>query len=289
MTTTEFDIPFPEPSDRHLRISVGACHLAIHPGEDEPWAKISYRDPAGILPLKIETEGGETRISQELSPVQLSGGFQGLTTLDLALGKNHPYWLTVESGASEVQLELGGLPISRLYVRGGASRYAINFSIPNSQPLCLFLLSVGAGAVDVRNLANANLVEMVIEGGAATYRLDLGESLQREAKVKIGTGMAIVEIAVPETIAAKIATDTTIGNIQAADGLHLREGSYWTQAALQGKTPELNMRVNLAIGTLRLIVGAAPVEFSQTPEEETPASPRDDPPPPVESLERVEI
>ncbi|MGB8647873.1 MAG: hypothetical protein WCF84_21745 [Anaerolineae bacterium] len=289
MTTTEFEIPFPESSDRHLKISVGACHLIIHPGEDAPWVKGSYIDPAGILPIKVNTVGGETRLTQELSPIELSGGFQGLTTLDLALGKGRPYWLTIESGASEVQIDLGGLPISRLYVREGASRYALTFSAPNPQPLVLFSLSVGAGVVEVRNLANANLVEMVMEGGAATYRLDFGEQLQREALVRIATGMALVEIALPEAIAAKIATDKTIGNVQAAESLVNLEGSYWTPAAINGKTPLLDMRVNLSIGTLRLFLGPEQNVLSEPPPVHG-ADSSPDGPPAVESLvDRVEI
>ncbi len=128
MTKTEIDLPFPETSDRHLKISVGACHLVIRPGESPSWVCGTYTDPVGILPLKINHEGGETRLTQELAPVEISGGFQGLTTLELELGQARPYWLTLESGASEVEIDLGGLPISRLNVRGAAGHHIVNFS-----------------------------------------------------------------------------------------------------------------------------------------------------------------
>src|SRR5512142_3229130 len=106
MTTTAVQIPFPEISARHLKINVGACRLVIRPGDGPDWVCGSYIDPVGVLPLRIECESGEVRISQEFNPIEISGGFQGLATLDLQLGKNKPYWLAIKGGVGEGDLDL---------------------------------------------------------------------------------------------------------------------------------------------------------------------------------------
>ena len=269
MSRTEINLPYPETSDRHLKISVGACHLIIRPGESAAWVSGSYIDPVGILPLKIENEGGETRLMQALNPIEISGGFEGLTTLELELGKARLYWLTIESGASEADIDLGGLPLSRLSIRHAAGRHTVNFSTPNQQALVLFSLTVGAGVAEVQNLANANLLEMVIEGGAATYRLAWGSELKRPANVRIATGISLVEISIPESVAAQLTTDSFLGNLELGEGVIQKEGTYWTQSALDGGEPRLSIRASQTVGTLRLNFAQPAPTPAELPVQET--------------------
>ncbi len=281
MTRTEIDLPYPEASDRHLKISVGACHLIIHPGDSSSWVTGTYIDPVGILPLKIDRDGGETRLAQELNPIEISGGFQGRTTLELELGKAKPYWLTIESGASEADVDLGGLPISRLTIREAAGRHRIDFSTPNAMPLILLSVTVGAGVVELQNLSNANLVELLIEGGASSYRLDWGETLQRPVNVRIATGISLVEMSIPRSVPAQITADTRIMNMELGPGVTQKDGAYWTQLALDGTPPLLTVRANMAFGTLRLNLEGSPVNQDEPAEEEK----RQEPDSPLERLE----
>ncbi len=282
MTRTAIDLPYPETSDRHLKISVGACHLIIRPGESSSWVSGAYIDPVGILPLKINREGGETRLTQELNPVEISGGFQGRATLELELGQARPYWLTVESGASEVEIDLGGLPVSRLNIRGAAGNYIINFSTPNPQALILLSVTFGVGVVEFNNLSNANLVEMLVEGAAATYRLDWGTNLIRPARVRIATGISLIEMTFPSTVPALITADTRIGNTEVDEGVIEKDGGYWTQAALDGGEPRLTVRANLAFGTLRL-------NSRKSAQEQLPPVADEPPGEPPSPFDRVEI
>ena len=166
---TEINIPFPEASDRRLRISVGACRLKVRPGSGAAWVTGTHRDPSGALPCRIVLEDGEARITQAQRASEVLGLLSGVPTFDLALGRGQPYELTLETGASEADLDLGGLPISRLFVKHGAGKTDIRFSAPNPVPMSLFEISSGAVAMEVQHLANANFAEMTVEGGAASY------------------------------------------------------------------------------------------------------------------------
>lgn len=252
---TKINVAYPETGDLHLRIGVGACRLKIRPGEGEAWVTGTYDDPTGTLPAKILQKGGTVRITQEPNWADLFGWSGGAPTFDLALGKARPYMLTLESGASENTFDLGGLPISRLAVKHGAGKVDINFSAPNPQAMSLLSISAGAGGMEVKNLANANLAEMSIEGGAASYKFDFGGTLQRNAHVKISTGLSSVDIHVPASTAAKITSESLVGGLDLGDGFTKKEGAFWTEAALAGDTPVLTIHTSIALGALRLRTG----------------------------------
>jgi hypothetical protein len=249
---TEINVAYPEASDLQLRITVGACRLKIKPGEGDAWITGSYEDPTGKLPAKILQEGGTVRITQSHSWTDILGWFGGVPTFDLALGKVRPYTLALESGASENKFDLGGLPISRLVAKQGAGKMEIDFSAPNTQAMSLLNLGAGAAGMELRNLANANFAEMSVDGGAAAYKFDFGGTLQRNAHVKISTGMSSVEIRVPAATAAKITSESLVGGLDIGDGFTKKEGAFWTQGALAGNTPVLTIHTSVALGALRL-------------------------------------
>jgi hypothetical protein len=252
-SVTPIDIVYPEASDRHLRISVGACRLDIVPSEGDAWVSGTYQDPSGALPCQIVTEGGTIRITQNYNVPDLIGLWDRPPHFELALGKTRPFPLTLEVGASESRLDLGGVPISRLVVRQGAGKYAIDFSAPNPHPMSLLTLSAGAAGMEITNLANANCAELNLEGGAAAYVFDFGGTLQRDAHVRVATGLSSVEIRVPATTAAKIVSESLLGSLDADAGFKRQDGAFWTEAALAGATPLLTINTNVALGSLRLV------------------------------------
>jgi hypothetical protein len=252
-TSTDITIPYPEAGDRHLRISVGACRLNVVPGEGDAWVSGTYQDPSGALPCQIVTEGGTVHITQIYNWAEMIGLWDRPPQFDLALGKTRAFPLTLEVGASESRLDLGGVPISRLVVRQGAGKYAIDFSAPNPQPMSLLTLSAGAAGMEITNLANANCAELNMEGGAAAYVFDFGGTLQRDAHVRVATGLSSVEIRVPAATAAKIVSESLLGSLNVGTGFRRQDGAFWTAAALAGATPLLSINTNVALGSLRLV------------------------------------
>src|SRR5438132_39522 len=113
-------------------------------------------------------------------------------------------------------------------------------------------ISSGASGIEVTNLANANLAALKVEGGAASYKLDFGGALRRDADVKITTGVSSVELLIPASTAAKIRAETILGGINADDGFTKMGGGFWTKAAADGSTPVLNIQANVTLGSLQL-------------------------------------
>jgi hypothetical protein len=79
--------------------------------------------------------------------------------------------------------------LSRLTVRQGG-KFELGFSAPNPEPMQLLEVSSGAAGIELENLANANLSEMRLSGGAAGYESDFGVTLSQGAQVSIETSMS---------------------------------------------------------------------------------------------------
>jgi hypothetical protein len=250
---TEIEINYPIADELHLRLALGACRLKIVPGESEAWITGIYRDPAGALPLEIVLDGGIVKLTQQHHWFEMLNVLGAWPSCELSLGQGRPYKLTLEGGANECSLDLGGLPITELVVKQGAGKYDIDFTQPNPQAMGLFALSAGAAGVTLKHLANANLSELTIEGGAAGFNLDFGGTLQHDATVKINTGMSAVEIQIPATTAAKIIAKADIGSLDVGDGFAKKEGAFWSLAALEGQPPLLTIEANVAVGSLHFV------------------------------------
>jgi hypothetical protein len=252
-STSVISIPYPEAGDLHLRIGVGACRLRIVPGEGDAWVAGSYDDPSGSLPYRVTQEGGTVRLSQERNWSDIFNLFgTRAPRFELRLGNARSYMLTIETGASESSLDLGGLPISRFEIKTGAGKMDLDFSAPNPQTMSLLNVSAGATAMEFENLANANFSEMFVEGGAASYRFDFGGTLRQNAHVRVSTGVSSVDLRFPAFTAAKITPESMLGGVDIGDGYTKKEGAFWTEAAVRGETPVITVRTNVALGSLAM-------------------------------------
>ena len=255
---TTIDIPFPQSEALHLRFAVGACRLWVKPGAGPNWVAGTYDDPSNAIPLRIVQNGdpGTTRITQAVSWPDVWGRPQYPPTFDLSLGKSLPYALSLDMGAGEATVDLGGLPVTHLAVNFGAGRQIIDFSLPNPQPMEQIRVTAGAASLELMRLGNANVAEISVEGGAAAYVFDFGGQLRRDVAFKVTAGMSSVEIRIPTGTAAKVTTETVLGGLDMADGFMKKEGAFWNEAALRGSTPILTIGASVVMGSIRVVTTA---------------------------------
>lgn len=249
---TEINVSFPDAENLHLRLSIGACRLRIVPDDGAQWVTGSYDDPSNAIPLRISEEGSVVRISQDFNWPATFGTLNRPPTFDLKLGKGKPYLLSVEGGAMESEIDLGGVPLRGLTVKYGAGKQEFDFSAPNPEVMEQLTISAGAAAFEMERLGNANFAQMKLDGGAASFELNFGGVLQRNAEVKINTGMASVELEIPRSTAAKITTDAVLGGVEVGDGFMKKEGAFWNESALAGTTPVLSVDAHVVMGAIQL-------------------------------------
>lgn len=249
--TTPIEIPYPDAEPLTLRISVGACTVDVTPG-DGPWVTGSYRDPSGKIPIAVDVDGGSAHIRQRPDVESIAGIFRGAPTLELTLGTQRPFALIVEGGANEVDLSLGGVPLTRLDIKHGAGQVELSFDSPNPADMERLGISTGAGSFEATGLGNANFAEMVAEGGAAKYELEFGGALRRDATVRASTGAASLELELPSTTSARVMAKSVLGATDVGDGFTTVDGRFLTRAAVEGSAPVLEIDASVAVGMLRL-------------------------------------
>jgi hypothetical protein len=93
---------------------------------------------------------------------------------------------------------------------------------------------------------------MRLSGGAASYELDFGGTLSRDAQVSIETGLSGVQVTVPAATTARVVAETTLGTVDLGDGFTKREGAFVTEGALSGDAPTLAIHAGVRLGSLRL-------------------------------------
>jgi len=253
MGETPMHIAFPAVDNPHLRIALGACRFAARAGEGDEWVAGTYSDPTERRPLRIvEEQAGVTITEAEPSFERIPAIFGGVPRYELEFGKEKPFAMTVETGASDFDLDLGGVPLSRLIVRQGAGKFELGFPQPNPERMDLLDISSGAAAIELENLANANFSELRLSGGAASYELDFGGVLSQDAEVSVETGISGVVVSVPTSTAARVTAETTLGSVDVGDGFTKSEGAFSTEAALRGDGPVLRIRAGVRLGSLQL-------------------------------------
>jgi hypothetical protein len=253
MGETPIHVAYPAADEPHLRIAVGACRLKARPAGGEEWVAGTYRDPTDRRPLRIiEDDAGATITEEQLSFERIPAAFGGATRYELEVGKEKPFALTIETGASDFDLDLGGVPLSRLLVKQGAGKFELDFSQPNPARMELLDVTTGAAGIELENLANANFSEMRLSGGAAGYDLDFGGTLAHDAEVSIETGVSAVTVSVPDSTAASVTAETTLGSVDVGDGFTKKEGAFLTAPALGEAGPVLKIRAGVRLGSLQL-------------------------------------
>jgi hypothetical protein len=248
------EVPYP-PAEGPLtlRIAVGACRLRLAPGGDR-WLEGTH-DDASAIPHTLDLDGGTLRLSQRVELARtldlLSGG---APAFDLAVGTARPFALELDTGASDCVLELGGVPLTRLQIRQAAGRLRAGFSRPCPEGLGEVRVDAGATSLELAGLGHAGFAELRVQGGAARCDLRFDGPLRRDARAAIDVGVASVRVAVPGSTAARVEARSIVGGLRIGDGFTKREGAFWTEAAVAGRTPAIAIRAETSVGMLEIAV-----------------------------------
>ncbi|KXK14904.1 MAG: hypothetical protein UZ14_CFX002000922 [Chloroflexi bacterium OLB14] len=156
--------------------------------------------------------------------------------------------LEINSGAYEGMFDFGGLSLTNLDINDGAADVTINFSSPNQSEMETFRYDTGASNVKIENLANANFSVFDFSSGAGDYTLDFSGEWQRDATVKIESGLSNVILIVPEGV-------NVIATVEGG-ALNVSANSSWNQDGniyrKDGQGIKLTIVIEMGAGNLTL-------------------------------------
>ncbi len=235
------------PDATRLDISFGAGKLKLSSGaKDLVNGTATYNVPE--LKPQIITKDGDIKIEQ--GDFKLNN-FDTLNSIknewDLKLGDT-PMDLSIEAGAYDARIDLGGLSLTGLTIKDGAADVKLSFSAPNPTEMSLFRYETGASDVKLEKLANANFGAMSFKSGAGDYTLDFTGELKRSAIVMVNTGLSNMILVIPDGVNAAVTVDSGISNISAGSNWE-QVGNVYTQS---GSGPKLTITVQISAGNLTL-------------------------------------
>jgi hypothetical protein len=235
----------PESDETRLSLNFGAGELKLSSGAEGLVEGTALYNVEQLKPEVIEN-GGEIEIKQG----DLDGTFpfdNMKNRWDLQLG-NTPMDLTIEAGAYDGNMDLGGLALKNLTVKDGAAHVDLSFSEPNLIEMSRMSYSTGASEVTLRDLANANFSTLDFDSGAGSYTLDFSGELQRDASVNINSGLSELILIVPDGVEATVTIEGGLTDINTGNGWSQSGGTY----SHEGSGPTLTIKINMGAGSVTL-------------------------------------
>jgi hypothetical protein len=233
----------PKSDETRLTISFGAGTLTLSPGAKNLVNGTVIYNVQDLKP-QIQKNGSSIEIKQ--------GDFHSLPPFDNMRNEwdlklsDVPLDLTVQAGAYEGNLELGGLALKSLTVRDGASKVDLSFLEPNQTEMSILRYETGASDVKLTGLANANFSTLTFSGGAGNYTLDFSGELQRDAVVTVEAGFGNLSLVIPEDADAVVTVESAALNISHSSGW-AQNGQKYIQ---NGSGSTLTIVVKMAAGNL---------------------------------------
>jgi hypothetical protein len=246
--TDQIVVPATGAEETRLELSFGAGDLTLAPGAKknlvEGTATYNYEQ------FKPEITSSDENVQIKMGNME----FDGIPTFDefknewdFKLGPD-PMALTIDGGAYEADLELGGLSLTNLTVTDGAANVELSFSELNQSEMSIFRYETGASNIKLTGLSNANFSTFDFSSGAGDYTLDFSGDLQRDASVTIDTGLSNIILVIPEGVNTVIKVDSGASNINAVPGWQQR-GDTYTQ---EGDGPTLTFVISIGAGNLTI-------------------------------------
>jgi hypothetical protein len=164
----------------------------------------------------------------------------------VALSPRVDLTLDLTLGAVDADVELGGLRVTRLNVKTGASRAVVRFSQPNASRCERATISAGAAEVSVLGLGNSRCDEIEFEGGMGKVILDFGGRGTSSSRVDVKMAVGELTLRLPRRAGVRIAMDKFLSSFDPA-GL-IRRGNEFVSPNYDRSQRRLNVDLTTAVG-----------------------------------------
>jgi N-terminal domain of toast_rack, DUF2154 len=243
--TDNITVPAPSSGPTRLSINFGAGELNLDPGVQNLVEGTATYNVPDLKPEVVMDSSGVTIKQGNLKNIPYPSNIKN--KWDFKLG-SMPMDLTINAGAYTGSYELGGLSLTNLTIKDGASNVKLDFSQANPSDMTLFRYETGASNVKLSGLANANFSTLIFNSGAGDYTLDFSGTLERDATITLSSGLSNIILVIPQNVNANVTTESGLANINAGSGW-TQNGSRYTQ---NGSGPTLTFLIKTGAGNLTL-------------------------------------
>ncbi|MEZ4422980.1 MAG: LiaF-related protein [Gemmatimonadota bacterium] len=239
--------------ERSLDVEVryGAGRVQLRPATGSVLYRVQLRyDADTFTPVASYRSGRlEVGVDGRGNSIDLKGDSQG--ALDLELARGVPIDLDLEMGAVRSELELGGLSLTTLDLKTGASETVVRVGEPN--PVEAGSVSVQVGAADFRfeGMGNLNAERMEVHAGIGDVTLDLDGRWRRDARLSVEMGLGSLELRIPPGLGVEIEQDSFLTGMD-AESLERRDGR-WVTPDFDRAERRIRISIEAAFGRIRVV------------------------------------
>jgi len=243
--TDDITVTIPEGDEVRLKISFGAGELTLSPGTEDMLVDGTATYDIPNFKPEIEESGSYVEIKQGQVKTLNVSDFKN--EWDMKLGET-PMNLEINAGAYRGRYEFGGLALTNLTIKDGASDVEVSFDAPNLTEMSVLRYETGASSVELTGLANANFTTMFFNGGAGDYTLDFSGELQQDATARVEGGFGDMKLVIPAGVDASVTVEGGPVNINHSSGWAQSNQTY-TQ---DGSGPTLTIIVKMGAGNVTI-------------------------------------
>jgi hypothetical protein len=218
--------------------SDSSLYRALIRYDAERYAPVQRYNPhTGVLRIGVQAVGAAGVRVTSRAQLEQVGEFQFSREVPLSLEAN--------LGASEATFDLGGLTLSDLTVRTGATRSTVDFSRPTRGDCRSATFSLGAGQLDVRHAAQSGCALITVTGGVSGATLDFGGTWRRNTSLVAELTMGSLTLRIPRGTGVEVRMDRFLAPF-GAKGFE-RKGQAWITPGFADAPHKLRVELKTAM------------------------------------------
>lgn len=233
-----------------VQVQYGAGMLRVAPADGDLLYRLDLRyDERQFRPVAEYDRGaGRLRLG-----VEGRDGHGGPASADDAhatveLSPTVPIDLSLQFGAGQAEVDLGGMSIRDLSVQTGASQTTIAFGRPNRIAANRVRVQAGAAELRVTGLGNTRAERFEFEGGVGQTTLDFGGAWNRNATASVRMGVGSVRLRLPRSLGVKVSKSSFLSSFDPT-GM-TRRGDAWYSNGYDSAAFKLDLSINAAVGSI---------------------------------------
>jgi hypothetical protein len=236
-----------------LRYDVGMLQISKSSGADLFSFDLEYDRRRTSPSLDFEA-GDRAELRLEIETRHSLPAGRRDSDLSLRLSDKVPLDLDIRTGVSESHLDMTGLLVRRMRLRGGVGKTDVSFDEQMSEPVKSVEVESGVGELIIRGLGNARVERLQLTGGVGRTELDYTGDLgttHSESTIKVGVGQ--IRLLLPRDANIEIRADGSfLSNIN-APSFERNGRTYTHRGASDGS--KINILVESGVGgvTVELI------------------------------------
>jgi len=230
-------------------LEYGAGRLGIQPAAHGVLYRASIRYDADLFEPVLDFGSDALRIGIGNGEIHGRRNMKG-GSLDLRLGPQAPLDLDLKFGATEANLELGGLRVRNLKVSTGASATTLRFSKPNLDACQRAEIEVGAARLEAIGLGNLNARELEVNGGVGEVVLDFTGAWRNDVNAQVHMGLGSLTLRVPNGLGVSVQKDGILSGFD-SQGLTKRGNVYYSDG-FNRAGHKLAVKLDAAFGSIRV-------------------------------------